>query len=661
VTPGDDRVYGLKGVIRLVRQFMTREERGGALRSIDCPVLVVEGFRGTGKSAVLAKLDSLLEHVPHARLNLERLDTDERASVPKILSAIAFDLSKRYPKYELRFPRFIVGQLAARQSQLDLTNHDKACRDLEAALREHRNFDAIREVLVKTAGTVLRGVGGPIKPPDSLLRAGVNWFAGHAPGRAIALGSYQKWYGHQDLGLDRHPTDVLVELNSWAQHPDEEGNQRKLDALLLSAFLADLRSEFDRGRRADERSLNCVVLLDNGDTDLGRRFLGQLVSTRRQRKVDQDDPDPLTVVVTSRGGLLADVPEADRSSVAPAELHAAQTFDVDELSRYWWLGLRLPDLTRDEVARAATDMGIAWGSNQRLVRIVHDLTGGHPAATSLVLGAVAHGSPRKWVDPEEILARLDRSTDGNADTSADADEDPVTVERRILDRLLTGESDAARRNLVSCAPAREHAHALALAGPDGILADGKVSYETIDRLLWPAKDSAGRTLLRRLLTRRLAERPDSPDWSAVHGKLRQICKSGGDETGELYYALADDALGYVATRLHELLSEVDSEAWYELVGSISQAPHRERPRVAPIDEVRAVVDSTGLEPPVRSIARLVAALHIAADPLTDSRRRDLHLQIANDYGEVAQICPGGPHVVFLEAARRHRKDAEWWD
>lgn len=652
--PGDDeRVYGLKGVTHLVRQLMTRVERGGTLSSPDFPVLVVEGFRGTGKSALLTRLAGLLEHVPHARLDLEK---NRHASVSEVLSAIAFDLSKRYPKYELRFPRFIVGQLVA-GLDLDLTDHSVACRQVEAALREYRDFDAVRQVLVDTAGSVLAGVGHstgvPIKPPTGLLRLGVNWLAERAPGRTFSLGPYQGWYGHRDLGLHHHAIDVLVDLNRWASDAEDEDNRLRMDELLLEAFLADLRAEFDRGRRADERSLNCVVLLDDADTELGRRFLAQLVTTRRQRAVgEQDGADPLTVVVTSRGMLLADVPGTDTAMVEPEALRTG-SYDVADLCRHWWLGVHLPDLTRDEVGRAAADMGLAWGNNQRITRVVHDLTGGHPAATSIVLDAIARGAPTRWVEPEVILARPDRP--GAADGS--------TVENRILDRLLADVSDGVRRDLVTCASARKHAHALALAGVDGLLVNGRIGYDVVDRVLWSAGGAAGLALLRRLLTRRLAARTeaDGPAWSDVHAKLRHLCRAEHDETGDLHYALADGELAFVAARLRALLSEVDSTAWFELATAVASAPRRPQPSAAPIDDVRAAVDAAGLDPSLTGVARLVAALQVAGDPFADSRRRDVHLQIADDYGEVARLCPGGPHAIFLEASRRHRKEAEWWD
>jgi hypothetical protein len=644
VRVGDDRVYGLKGVIELVTTFMTRVERNGSLHSVGYPVLVVEGFRGTGKTAALNRLARLLNQVPHARLDLEK---NRGASVPEVLSAIAFDLSKRYPKYTLRFPRFIIGQLVM-GLDLNLTDHSQACETVESALEHDRDVDAIRKMLVDTAGSLLTAAGVPIKPPRSLMYLAVTWLSKHAPGRQLALGSYQKWYGHRDLGLHSHPIDVLVDLNRWATDIEDEDNRQRIDELLLAAFLADLRSEFDRGRRAGERSLNAVVLLDNADSRLGRHFLGELVHTRRQRAVgDRDQPDPLTVVATSRGLLLTAVSETDVTRVTPAELQPAR---AAEWSRSWWLGYRLPDLTHDEVGRAIKDLGLTVPKQDRLTRIVYGLTGGHQASTSLVLDAIAKSPPEKWVESEVILGR---SEPGGP-----------TVEEQIRDHLLLGTSEAEQRDLVTCAPTRTRAHALALVGQEDLLVTGHSGYEeVIDPILWPVEDSAGLATLRRLLIRCLAQRTSAPTptWSDVYSRLRRLCRDGGDKAGELYYALADGELGFVATRLHELLTELDSAAWFGLHLSVVEAPYLPRSREVPIDEVRSLVESAGGAPTATAVGRLVAALHIAADPFTDSRRRDVHLQIADDYAEVGRLCPGGPHAVFLEASRRHRRQAEWWD
>lgn len=642
VPVGDDRVYGLKGIVGLVREFMTRVERDGALHSVDYPVLVVEGFRGTGKTALLRRLEELLDQIPHARIDLEK---NRHATVPAVLSAIAFDLSRKYPKYTLRFPRFIVGQLVMRLD-LDLTDHSRASGQVVAALERHRDVDTYREFLARTAETIIIGTGSPIQPPSGLARAGLTWLSRRAPGQRLALGPFQHWYGHRDLGLHNDPIDMLVDLNRWATDEQDEDNRQRIDELLLAAFLADLRAEFGRGRRADERSLNCVVLLDNADSELGRRFLGQFVHARRQRAVgEQDDPDPLTVVTTSRGTLLAAVPSAEKTRVAP---DAPQSADW---SRFWWLGYRLPDLTEDEVDRAIADMGLALRKRDRLTRVVYGLTGGHPASTGLLLDAIAASPPEKWIEPERTLCRPSGAPPA------------TTVEEQLFDRLLVGISDAELRDLVTCAPARHQAEALALVGQGDLLATGQAGYEeVVDPLLWPVAESAGLTLLRRLLLRRLAGRSDAtPSWTEVHARLRLLCRDGGDEAGELYHALADGDLAFVAIHLHRRLADLGSTEWFELTRSVAGAPYQPRPREVPIDEVRVLVDRADLTPPVAAVGRLVAALHIAADPFTDSRRRDVHLQIAHDYAEVARLCPGGPHAVFLEASRGHRLDAEWWD
>lgn len=644
-----NRVYGRKRVIELVRDLMTREKRGGSLGNRRSPILVVEGFQGAGKTALLSTLVDLLDQrVPHAWLDFE---ANSRASVPQVLSALAFDLSRRCPRYgALRFPRLIVGQLVMRL-ELDLIDHARARQQVVEALKRQRGVDAVREMLVDTAGSVLGIVGLTFTPPVSVLRLILRWLTERVPGQRLVLGSFQNWYRHRDLGLRNDPIDMLVDLNRWATDAKDEGNRRRIDELLWAAFLADLRAEFGRGRWADERVLNCVVLLDNADTELAARFLNQLVRARSQRAVgEQDDADPLTVVVTSRGALLSDVPLADQVLIAPDDdVRLGQHRFATDWSRCWWLQYRLPDLTDDEVGRAVTDMALTWGDNQRFTQVVYQLTGGHPASTRLVLEAIAKSVPQKWVEPEVILSQ------------GVGAERPLTVQDHMVDCLLGEVPTAALRDLVTCAAARGREQALTLAGQDDLLARGQANYgEALDPILWPADGSAGSILLRRLLRRRLALRDPaiSPSWSTVYARLRDTC---GHEPDELYYALAEGDLGYVSRRLHQRLVELDSTTWSDLLTSVTEAPHQRRHRGAPIDEVRSLLSSVDLDEPLDSVGRLVAALWVAADPFTDSRRRHLHWQIATDYADVSKLCPGGPHVVFLEAARRHRREAEWWD
>lgn len=158
-----DRVYGRKPVIRLVRELMAREETGGSLRSQRFPILVVEGFRGAGKTALLSTLDDLLDQrVPYARLDFE---ANRHASVPQVLSALAFELSRKCPRYGvLQFPRFII----------------------------------------------------------------LKWLTTRAP-RRIVLGSFQDWYGHRDWGLTNDSVDVLVDLSRWAGNTEDEDAQQRVD------------------------------------------------------------------------------------------------------------------------------------------------------------------------------------------------------------------------------------------------------------------------------------------------------------------------------------------------------------------------------------------------------------------------------------------------
>lgn len=652
-----DRVYGRKQVIELVRELMAREQRGHSLRNQRFPILVVEGFRGAGKTALLDTLvDELEQRVPYARLDFE---VNRRASVPQVLSALAFELSRKCPRYgALQFPRFIVGQLVT-QLELDLTDHTQACKQVVAALERHREVDTLRDVLAEAAGNVLqtvgRGAGVPVEPPTRLVGLTLKWLTARAP-RRVVLGSFQNWYGHRDLELTNDSVDVLVDLNRWARDAEDEDNRRRVDELLWAAFLADLRAEFDSGSRADERSLNCVALLDNADTVLGRRFLNQLTRARRQRVAGgYDDADPLSVVATSRGVLLADVPGADRTLLSPGNSRYEDLPRPTGRPRPWWLQYRLPDLVEDEVGMAVAALALDRGDNQRLTQMIFQLTHGHPAATRLVMDAIAEHPPQKWIEPEEIVRQT---------LPVRGSQDRLPVEDQILGRLLVGVPEEALRDLVTCAAARERQHALSLATEGDLMSGSQATYmDVIDPVLWPADEAAGSALLRRLLRRRLARRvpADPPSWTDVYSRLREICRAGGDEDGELYYALADDELGFVTRRLHHLLAELTSTAWFTLLNAVTAAPCRHPHQEILINEVHALARSAELEQPLASLGRLIAALRIAADPFSHSHRSNLHVMIAADCTDVARLGPAGPSAELLQAGRWHRGQAEWWD
>ncbi|HEY6424446.1 MAG TPA: hypothetical protein VIY28_14605 [Pseudonocardiaceae bacterium] len=636
-----------------MRDLMAREEVGGSLRNQRSPILVVEGFRGAGKTALLSELYELLDQrVPRARLDFE---ANKRASVPQVLSALAFELSTRCPRYRLQFPRFIVGQLVM-GLELDQTHREQAYREVAAALGRQRGVDTFRDVLVAAAGEVLGTMfirGLPVEAPGKdLLERILTWLTVLAPEAHRPL-PFQQWYGHQDLHLPKDAIDVLVDLNRWHWEAADKDSRRRVDDLLWAAFLADLRTEFDRGRRADERSLNCVVLLDNADTVLGRRFLTELVRTRRQRTAGgPDDADPLTVVATSRGALLADVPSTNRALVPTDNTGSWPLRRIKDRSLSWWLQYRLPDLTEDEVGRAVAALGRKVGNNEILTQVIFGLTGGHPASTSLVLDAIDKNPPENVIEPEVTLSQT-LSGDGPSRS---------TVEAQMLDRLLDV-SDATRRDLVTCAAARQWPHAVPLPLQGTPKGGGRAKYlEILEQILWPADETAGPALLRRLLQRRLALRtpPVAPSWSDVYGQLRDSCRTKDDESGELYYALAGGELEFVTQRLHQRIAELEDKRWLKLLTSVTAAPRQHRQQQALVDEAHRLVRAAALAQPLISLARLIAALWIAADPFIDSNRSDLHIRIADDYTEVARLTPNAPSAVLLQESRRHQREAERW-
>ena len=700
-----DQVYGRTPVIGLVREHMSRGGVDGPLRNQHFPILVIEGSRGAGKTALMSALKELLDQrVPFATLDFE--EASSSATVPQVLSALALGLMKKCPRYGvLQFPRLTVGQLAIEQElKRTLTAHKLDRRKVEEELERLRGIGAFREVLAKTAGAVLdavnKGSGGLAQPSGDVVEIVLKWLTTRAPQR-IVHGPALGWYGDQDLGLTHDPLDVLVQLNQYASDYQHEAYRQQVNLLLLAAFLADLRAEFDRGRRADERSLNCVVLLDNADTELGQSFLHELVRVRRQRGPGgQYSADPLTVVATSRGTLLAGVADADLELVTPDNHPDEPDARSTSRPRAWWRPYRLPDLTEDEVGQAvAVQMlrqvtRLVQVQDQHVTRVVFQLTGGHPASTRLMLDAL-HSTPSlKLIEPDVVLGRKQSGTGSHRSQP---------VEDQMLTRLLGSVSEAMTRDLETCAAARDKQHALMLSAQKDLVVGGYEYSTILEPILWPADRTAGPALLRRLLRRRLARRTatDLPSWSKVYNRLRYVCrpKGGkkGDEEGELYYALAEGDLGFVTERLHQRIIESPGNTgamdhaghpehtdaqWLQLLKSVIAAPRppRRRPdgdhgsagriehltdgagedELSPQEEARMLARGTELNKSSAPLARLIAALHVAADPFIGSDRSDLHYQIAADYNEVARLTPDGPSAVLLEEARRHLQEADWW-
>ncbi|WP_024799405.1 ATP-binding protein [Nocardia sp. BMG51109] len=645
------QTFGHGQAIELVRRLMRREPDGRATRSLSHPVLVVEGARGYGKSALTDELMRKLDgNVPCARVDFER---HRDATVPEVLSAIAFQLGRTCERYgSLQFPRLTIGR---RVTQADLPDDRPAARAaIQRMLDSQVDVDTMREILREAAGelatlleneqigAVTRIVAGMgIEPVLRIVRRG----------RSLS----PEWYGHRDGTRQRDPLDVLVDLNGWAR--DEQ--TRQVDELLTEAFLADLRENFRKSKRAVEMTLNCVVLLDNADAALGQKFVNGLVDARKDRWVlHSDSTDPLTVVATSRGSLLApivrdgplDAVSRGLAVFTGKESDHDLTYDLQGEPNLWCL-ITLRDLNKREVGAMVSGLpSNTAGStdvigNHQLISMVHDLTDGHPASTAELVAAL-HDRP--LVNGETLDVLLERREPGGP-----------SVGDRLRQKLVGEFSEDAYYDMITCAAARTAHHASLLAAHSDLLLGGIHSYREIEPVLWPVPRGAGPLILRRLLLRQLAARTeDRPaQWESVFGWLRSRSEEDDDEVNVLHYALAAGDFAVTCDGLRRRLDDGTTDDWVRLLRSATAMPRRNSdPDKSPMDQLHDALAGPAQPQP---ITRLVVANWIAADPFVSNRRRSLHWQIAADYDVVAGLATGDP-VPLLKEADDHRRTAELW-
>jgi hypothetical protein len=543
------------------------------------------------------------------------------------------------------------------RKEIDHEDHERARAQVIALLGRERDVDTLREILAKTPGEWAE-TEWPDVPPSTLRLLGLALDRLlrkllHRPSvRRIVLAPFHDWYGHRDRGLAKDAVDVLIDLNRWGRGTDNEGSREQIEDLLIDAFLADLRAAFaDLGDL-----LNCAVLLDNVDTEVGQRFLHVLSRFLRQHAtVGGLAAAPLTVVATSRGAVLADLPGS-----AVLDLSGGPGRHTQQPGVHWWARYRLGDLTLDAVDALVTALSLPAGNNERLARMVYDLTAGHPASTRLLLNSVTEHPKHR----DDLDALLDQQ-------EPDASMSPrFTVAARLLARLLVDFPDDMLADLITCAAARDHSHVRVLVMEDqaappgqraGLLDGGQVSLDVIRGVLWPSGAGAGQVVLRRLLLRLLSAREGAHParWQVVFDRLRR--HSGGDDA--LYYAMACGDLPAVTGALRERLAQPKPwpELWLRSLAEIVSAPRR-RPVDAgspanPAEQLRAVL---GGHPGVAvdPLARLLAAEWIVADPLTDANRATLHRQLDADYRQVASpLVDADP---LLRAAAGHQKQTPLW-
>ncbi|WP_433272010.1 hypothetical protein ACQPZF_14915 [Actinosynnema sp. CS-041913] len=607
---------GRSGLVALVEQLVLVDGTPPVPTGRDRPVLVIEGYGGSGRTEFLhTQWSRWKSDTPTVWVDARLVDDPDTHSLRPLLIAVMQGLSDKVGGYEVKFPRVVLAHIAMESPVADV-DPERAKQTMRRRLIEYRDRDAlitlVGELLRTSLGAVTPNVPGGDVVADAVAQGIVDRLRRASKLAKFTWDESLAWFGHQDNGLRFDPVAALVQLSRQAaiDTPDVRGD---VDDLLVAALLADVRESL--GKVAG-RPWNALVLLDEGDLPTARSFVTALLRMRRSRANRSPDPsatptDPLVVVTTSGGRLAGDLPGRDEA-------------------RPSWLAIDLGELTEQDVH----DMARAhiWPpelGTRRVSDAVYRLTGGHAAATDLVLRAL-EAAPGLVDRVDEVLAR--------PGTTASH-----TVEEELLGRIVKGLGPGGEvgEHLVTLSAARHRAE----AGKLRELLDEPPGLDLMmSTTLWSGRGPQGQPALPRFVRylglRALAARAGGPDWTGMFTALRDQALEDGDHAGRLHHELALGNTALVADELTELLPDLPGEEWLALLDAITATP-------------RLVADPHAVTAGGRDLVRrLVDTLHAIGDPRL-SERRSLcrrYLLAENDFRTLA----GSSEAFLLRAQHYHR-------
>jgi hypothetical protein len=642
---------GRSGIIRLVEACLKQPP------SAERPVVMLLGPRGSGASeAHSALMENFGPEYPFAYVNLGGAQT----LLPRYaLALLARQLERKLPRYgRSQFPLLTLGLLASDQ-ELRMTSLVEGRRAIQ------RQLDRFQEDNEERHGDYLAAffdvAAGAVGAPDgfsnvalTLLQDALRRGRRRLPGRRFG-GKYSAsaaWYGAHPLIRSQDQWEALVELNLW-RHEGDEQQQDRLNRVLFSAFLEDLRR--NSGRSFMPRSY--LLLLDNSHTEYGRRFLDHLIRARHEDAVVAGaDCDPLTVVASSNRWLPRWGPATgdawpwqlrgpDRASLQDWHEHRP-TRDSDDT---WWYPLRLRDLNLDEVRiRIELQLGSSpeLAPFTRLSPFVHRLTGGLPRAVHQVLDVL-----RQSTAPAEDGPGQDQWLRTLPDRTLRVGEETPTLAHAALSDLLRGFGAVERRALAECAALRDLSVGIRVLSPGDLLFG-----EVRSRWLLLSPGTVTPTLhpwLRRLLLWELARTPD--DWDTVHELLADHFRAERHPVQEMYHRLALGGIDEVTDQLLLRFPSMPAAQWISELNVITSAPNRLPPRGGPLE---LLADLAPLQPEravdAASVIRgLVTARWVWSDPLADPGMR-LNDMVADGFTQLSQLRRNDIVALFNEAERyRH--------
>ncbi|MGW6602718.1 hypothetical protein [Streptomyces sp. NPDC055036] len=638
---------GRNGIISLVDECLRQPP------TAERPVTMLLGPRGSGASeAYSALMEQFGPESPFAYVNLAA----EHGLLPRYgLGLLARQLERKLPRYRRsHFPRLTLGLLAS--------DHDLRMTSLAEGRRTiRRELDAFQERAEARYGDYLAAffevAGGAVGAPDgastaalALLRDALRRGRRRLPGRKFTASA--AWYGGHPLIRSQDPWEALVELNLWRHDGDAEDEER-LDRVLFSAFLADLRGNADHSFMP--RSY--LLLLDNSHSEYGRRFLDLLIRARHDDTVVAGlSCDPLTIVASANRWLPRWGPATgdqwpwqlrgpDRASLTDWSEHRP-TRDSDDT---WWYPLRLRDLNLDEV-RIRIELELRRHPDlapfTRLAPFVHRLTCGLPSAVHQVLEVLRHSGVPAEDGPEQ-----DRWLRGLPDRTLREGEETITLADAALDHLLQGIDEPRRATLAECAAARD------LSIGTRVLSPGDSLFGEM-RARWLLLGPGGVTPAlhpwpRRLLLWRLARRPD--DWDTVHELLAEHFRSLGRTVQEMYHRLAWGRIDEVTAYLVGRFPGVPAAQWISEFNAITAAPNRLVPSGGPLDLLAGLAPAEPGEAVTTAavIRELIITRWVWSDPLADPGMR-LNDLIADGFNQLSRLRRNDVVALFNEAERyRH--------
>ncbi|MFF7651080.1 ATP-binding protein [Streptomyces sp. NPDC007983] len=662
----------LTGLTLDERSRTPREHQG------DLPVVLVTGYHGIGRSAVLAELAARYrDRLPLAHVRVVATETvglrpapadggtPTAATLVEILAELVCGLA---PGLRRRFPVLVPGLFAVSGwHHGNAEQRDAACLRFARLLLACRLTGGDENTLRHAWATAVEGrldtreadtgaESGQADPADpwdlsdpsrrdAVTAAVVAEYAErHQPAAA------QEWYRRR-FPRGAEGQDPLVLLGQWFQ---QGGDYRHAaEQSLMAAFLHDVAASYGRLQRWNREPWP-LVLLDDVHHPPGQAFLDLLLEHRASPA--RPDHEELVVVATRLGGLPEDASAAVRRNLP--DLVKSSGWERKGLSpSAGLLAVPLTPLSRDDILPMLVPDRPAPPLHPYLASAVHSLTGGHPAVTTVLCGAVLDATEKGGsVGPRDLLQL--RAGDGR----------PVT--EALLERLLPDRRQRDRLTLLSLARDSTAAEALAdhlrLQGPDQLPANSATDYleeQQWQQLTPPDEPLVTDPLLRTLLvhearrTSRAAE--DGRGWQDIHRFLRMHHAQRGEsgEADALRHTLAaGNAEAVVAMLAEEFQSEQDEHAAAHWLLCLRYAATAPTPPAGEWTDERMQVALgahdgryAGLHEIERCVNRLLHALWHVSEPHAEPDP-DMCKAVGE---ELAYLSPRHPswHAVLGQAAR----------